>query len=367
MNILFLLRTDALSKPGGDVVQCNNLINELRFQGVNANLSIELNSPLTDVDIVHLINIDRPFETWQNFIHAKKHGKRMIISPIHHSYQAINEYESGSRTGYLRVLNKIFKSFSGREKIKNLYRALYKPKLIYCAVAQLVGDLMDKQRQILRGVDHWILSSEGERQLIWRDFGVSSPGDTVIYNGIDMSSTDSSEIDKIYDVLVVARIEARKNQIGIMEALHDCDLRIAFVGGINPFHKRYVQEYFATLAKMPNAKCLGKIPYEALPSLYRAAKVHVSASWFEVTPLVDLEAYFHGCNVVCSKNSFTPEYLGDRALYVDPADVSDIRAKVITALGREVDPDAMEYMDNNFTWAGAAQKLITVYEKVLQK
>ena len=56
---------------------------------------------------------------------------------------------------------------------------------------------------------------------------------------------------------------------------------------------------------------------EILPST-GAARLHVLASWFEVAPLVDLEAAVAGCRVVTTTHGHTSEYLGDWGVYWSP-------------------------------------------------
>jgi glycosyltransferase involved in cell wall biosynthesis len=95
--------------------------------------------------------------------------------------------------------------------------------------------------------------------------------------------------------------------------------------------------------------------------------VHVSASWFEVAPLVDLEAAASGCAVVASRAGYTHEYLGDAALYVDPTDgIDQLRTTILQALksAPEMGARALERV-RQYTWKAAAAKLLTAYNNVL--
>lgn len=64
--------------------------------------------------------------------------------------------------------------------------------------------------------------------------------------------------------------------------------------------------------RFPNMMYLGKVSPEEMTRLYYKSKIHISASWFEVSSLVDLEAYYCGCSVISSKNGYTSELLGER-------------------------------------------------------
>jgi len=100
-----------------------------------------------------------------------------------------------------------------------------------------------------------------------------------------------------------------------------------------------------------------------MPSIYKYAKVCVSASWFETTGLTSLEALVSGTNTVASGER-AKEYLGDHASYCDPGDIDSI-AQAIKKEYNSSRPKIDRSFVSSFTWEAAAKKTLTVYEQLL--
>jgi len=362
------MRVDAVSKRGGDTVQILNYIKELEKKGIEAVLSTDLSIDITDFDIIHLVNIDRPLETYHFFQKAKRLRKKIVLSPIHHSYSQIAIYENTERTGFLKLLNYIAKDYWGREKIKNIFRGLYNRDLFRLAFNQLFRDLYKMQKEIIEKSDGIALIAKGEKNLIESEFDTSIMTYEVIPNGVKFNSKNTSEnissIKNVYDVLVVGRIEARKNQLNIIKALKDTDLKVGFVGSENKYHKNYVEIFKKELTLCENMEYLGEVPHEEMGRLYKSSKIHLSASWFEVSPLVDLEALYYGCKIVTSKNSFSEEYLQSRALYTSPGNQIEIRETILKALNDNSNVSHRDFINQNFNWESSINKLIDLYNNI---
>jgi glycosyltransferase involved in cell wall biosynthesis len=102
-----------------------------------------------------------------------------------------------------------------------------------------------------------------------------------------------------------------------------------------------------------------------MPSLYKFAKVCVSASWFETTGLTSIEAMFCGTNAVACGDR-AREYLGDLVSYCRPDDINSIK----TAIHSEFlapRPAISAEMKHNFSWKTAARETLDVYESLLKK
>ena len=170
-------------------------------------------------------------------------------------------------------------------------------------------------------------------------------------------------------ILTIGRIEARKNQLSIIEAVEqmireqDLDFHLVFVGKKSGHHGEYVDKFDELVAKHNWITHIPYIPYEDIPGLYKYAKVCVSASWFETSGLTSLEALFMGTNVVAAGDR-AKEFLGDNASYCDPGDSLSI-AKAIEVEYSKQRPVIDDNMKNEFTWENAAKKTMEVYEKVL--
>src|SRR5204862_799089 len=134
-------------------------------------------------------------------------------------------------------------------------------------------------------------------------------------------------------VLIVGRIETRKNQLLVLQALRDTDVPVTLVGAPNPLHNDYVRQVAAEVSRNPRSRWIGERSHSDLAALYLTHSVHINASWYEVAPLVDLEAAVLGCAVISTTAGYTAEYLGDTAQYVDPGlSTSDLRTIILSVI-----------------------------------
>ncbi|HBM8535776.1 TPA: glycosyltransferase, partial [Escherichia coli] len=161
-----------------------------------------------------------------------------------------------------------------------------------------------------------------------------------------------------YDILVSGRIEPRKNQIRIINDLCTTNYKICFVGGANENNTIYFDKFMGLISRFPNMTYLGKVSPEEMTRLYYKSKVHISASWFEVSSLVDLEAYYCGCSVISSKTGYTSELLGERVFYFDPKENENLSALVEDAIKAIPVKDYKEFIAMHHDWEKNSLKLL---------
>ena len=107
---------------------------------------------------------------------------------------------------------------------------------------------------------------------------------------------------------------------------------------------------------------LGWLPFEDVPSIYRASEAFVFPTLHEGFGLPVLEAMACGIPVVCSKIEPLLEVAGDAALFVDPLSPEEIAAAVIKVV---TDAPTREHLigkglarSNEFTWEATAKKTL---------
>ena len=83
---------------------------------------------------------------------------------------------------------------------------------------------------------------------------------------------------------------------------------------------------------LENVLFLEFVSDDDLASLYKHALFFILPSLYEGFGLPVLEAMQYGCPVITSNVSSLPEAGGDAALYVNPDDVLDIKAKMETLI-----------------------------------
>lgn len=341
--------------------------------GVSTDVSTALKPDLSDVDIVHLFNLDRPLETYAQMRHAKRQGRRVVLSSIHRPFRHVEYYERHCRTGLLALWGKLAPSHSSREIAKDLYRALNRQAPLAAWLQEARLGQKRQQEAILEQTDAFCLLAEMEAEEIERDFGRRPKSSIVVRNGYSGDELEAASLDDATEraleglpsfLLSAGRIEAGKNQIGIADALRGTDVPVVFVGGVNPWHKGYVRKFKKAVASSPNLRYLGKVPPNQMPTLYSRAKVHLLASWFEASPLVDLEAAYWGCNVVTTMRSYALEYARPFALFCDPADPASIRETALAAMAAPPNEAGRRIVEKDFTWEAAGLALKGLYERL---
>jgi glycosyltransferase involved in cell wall biosynthesis len=214
-------------------------------------------------------------------------------------------------------------------------------------------------------------NSESEMNRVIRDFPDAAENRWVTVP----NAVESYEFDSVPEaplphragsrdiVLCVAYIGYRKNQLRLVRALSGSDLPLVIIGGPTPNAKHYFKQIESEAGK--NVHILGRIDDEkVIRQWYRAAKVHVLASWMETTGLSSLEAGLGGCNLVITDRGDTREYFGDMAYYCDPGSEASIREAVLKAYSAPVCTALQHRIRTEFNWTKTAEATIKGYRQI---
>lgn len=116
---------------------------------------------------------------------------------------------------------------------------------------------------------------------------------------------------------------------------------------------------------------LGWLPFEDVPSIYRASEAFVFPTLHEGFGLPVIEAMACGVPVVCSRIEPLLEIAGDAAIFVDPLSPEEITAAVIRIL---TDAPARERLigkglsrSHEFTWNTTATKTLAFLAMIARK
>jgi glycosyltransferase involved in cell wall biosynthesis len=122
-------------------------------------------------------------------------------------------------------------------------------------------------------------------------------------------------------ILTVGTIEPRKNQLGVLRALHSSKIDIPYVivGKSTPYTQQ-ILDYAEINGIEKQIFILNNVPDYDLPALYLQARCLVYLSHYEGFGLPVIEAMACGCPVITSSVSCLPEIGGDAALYCNPDD-----------------------------------------------
>ena len=373
MKILMLARSDIFVVPGGDTVQIENTAKELKKLGVEVNVAADLKVDIKNYDLVHVFQLDWVPETYFYVKEAKRYGRPIVLSPIHHAENEVKKFDDIYTFGLRRLVGLFVKKQEHRDVLKNVYRSIHnRSKLLPTLRGALFG-YRKSQRAALMLSDVVLVQTNCEARDLKNTYGVDFNWEKVV-NGVSeqfLSLRDyQNKLDFEKYIICVGRIEARKNQLNIIEAVKLLrqekgfeNTRLVFLGRRSEHHKSYIAKFDRALKENNWILHPGFIPQEDIPSYYHFAKVGISASWFETTGLTSLEALFCGTNVVASGQR-AEELLGDLAVYCDPSDVKSIAESLRTAYLRPATKVPASFRQE-YTWENAAKQTLGVYRRLL--
>lgn len=191
----------------------------------------------------------------------------------------------------------------------------------------------------------------------------------VIYNGIDEKtfSPSASVLSKgKVSVLISGNVSERKGRqwiIPIADRLNE-GIEIVYTKGLRTK---------AALPAHPRLRCVGNVPYEQMPELYRQADLLLLATVREGLPMAVLEAMSCGLPVVATRCSSLPELIDDdsNGYLCELGDVDDF-AETINRLAdspaaRKVAGQSNRArIEQDFTLDRMVTKYRTLFEQVLQ-
>lgn len=319
-NILFVLRSDAATKGGGDLVQAKFYQNVLEAEiACKVCFFHELSlSEIKEVnwDLVQVFNVSRLHENMA-LLQGVKY-RRLLLSPI---------------------LQPGFK-FSLKLAVKNFIRNFLWNR-------SSVHHFLKEPEELFGRFDGFVFLSEAERVAFFKSFPAYAGSENVIYHNGVADGMVVGEYERVFDFIVVGRIEPKKRVVEAVDAVAEVAPKSLFVciGGINWYHPSYGFKFFLRVLK-GNVIYLGKRDPSVVYEFMRRTRVLLNFSELEVSPLVDLEALACGCNVVSTTYSYS--HLPDSECFsrIDVKDMSQCYAAII----KSFDSEGCERLKIN-TWA----------------
>jgi len=374
MKILLWTRSDCFTAKGGDMVQVENTLLELKKLKTDVSVSDKPQVDLTKFDIVHLFQLDWTPETYLHAKKVKKSGKKLIVSPIHHNIDEVRKFDDEYAFGLRRVSKILFTDQFQRDTFKNIYRAIMDKNKVIPTLYSMIMGLKKMNKKVLEMSDYVLTQTELEAEDLEKLYRVKFPWE-VIPNGVSESFLHPQDLKNIFPfedyIVCVGRIEPRKNNLNLIAAVKELrkelgeDLRLVFVGKKSNKHKEYTDLFELELKNNPWVTFVDYLHYSQMPSVYKYAKVCASTSWFETTGLTLLEALFMGTNAV-STSPRAKEILGDLCSYCSPNEIKSIKDALKTEFLRKR-PVLPNQFKKEFTWENTAKKTLEIYKKVLHE
>jgi glycosyltransferase involved in cell wall biosynthesis len=241
-----------------------------------------------------------------------------------------------------------------------------------------------KVRDALKDSAVTITVSEHSKQDLLTYFDVDPDRIVVTYQPIALQPLQVSKEEVSFSIkrfglsyqkylLFVGAIEPKKNVGRLLDAYAalNTDLPLVIVGKKGWLWENEIGKlsYLFDADSPKQVRLLEYVSTEALRYLYRGAYCLVFPSLYEGFGLPPIEAMNFGCPVVTSDVSCLPEVCGHAALYVDPYDVRDIKAKLEEILGDRALRDQLaiegRQVAKNFSQENYIKRLYHAYTKAL--
>lgn len=357
LRVLFQARDSLSSHPGGDTVVVQRLMHSLAARGVEVRLGDERESP-AGYDVVHAINFATPEVTREIAERAEAAGTPLVVTALAEDWRRFFRLAHATASFFIQTVGTrggpldrdAFRRFLDR--VRSEPSAAAPDNHATCAIARVV-----------------LACGASERRRLLDDYPTLRDV-RVVHFGADLPATgDAAATDAfaaahgVRDyVLCVARLEPRKNQLMLLEALRDDPRPVVLVGADFTYAPRYA-ELCRRFTRRGPTLVLGRLSTAMLAAALREAAVHCLPSWYELPGLVSLEAARAGTRVVASSWGALGDYLGDTIDYCEPDDPASVAAALTAALGRS--PEAATARAGGFTWERTAAETLAIYEEIV--
>lgn len=360
MKVLMIARETLFSTPGGDTIQIISTAKYLRKLEIAVDVVLTSDKiKYEEYDLMHFFNIIRPDDI---LVHILKSNLPFVVSTIYVDYSV---YERLNRKGLLGLATKVF-SGDKLEYLKAIARHIKNGIKINSRYYILNGH-KQSVKFVAKNARILLPNSDSEYGRFEKDYRTESRY-LKVSNAIDTSiftSTVRPNENFRNHILCVGRIEGRKNQLNLINALSDTNFNLTIIGKASPNHISYFNECKRLAAQTSNIQIIEHVDHDELGAIYQAAKVHVLPSWFETTGLSSLEAGVMNCNLVITKNGDTEEYFKDYAFYCEPDDLLSIRNSVIEAYNTPVRAELRQFILDNYTWQHTASQTLAAYKEAI--
>ncbi|MDV4343100.1 glycosyltransferase family 4 protein [Methanoculleus sp. YWC-01] len=236
-----------------------------------------------------------------------------------------------------------------------------------------------KIEYVLNTADHIITVSQSNLKCIQK-LDVSTPV-TVIPNGFRSDlfyPRDSLECRKALNlpqdkkiILTVGNLEPVKGQGYLVEAVQRVirerkDILCVIVGAGKV--RTALERQIRSLGLEDYVVLAGGKPHDEIPLWMNACDLFVLPSLRESFGVVQIEAMACGKPVVATRNGGSEEVvISDKyGLLVEPVDPDGLAEKILVALDREWDREAILAYAERFTWENIVKEITTIYQGVLE-
>jgi glycosyltransferase involved in cell wall biosynthesis len=332
-TVCYIGRCDFVDSPGGDTTQWRTYERTARDSGFFTTTWFK-DGEMPEADVYHALNIDRPQEIYPRLRQVKQRKKPFVLSTIHHPNVWMNRFRRVNPDAG-RAAKVLYRSFLGEsrscvESFKEISLLVRQKRL--SRIISLWPIWISRVRWLLREADSIALVSRREADFLGEDFGY--PWDpakmAIVPNWVEGISGDAIQVPDCMrsmpeaPILVVGRIEARKNVLRLCRLAERAGRPIIFIGRPNPSESGYAEQFRQCVSQSRFVQWIPGVQREQMAGFYAHSSFLLNASYVEVSPLVDVEALEFGCPVATTRYALHHEYLPEGTPVCDAYEDEDV-------------------------------------------
>lgn len=336
VDVAVIIRGDAMSRLGGDVVQAQAITDFLRKIGLTVQLMAVAEPCDVRARLAILFNLTTPYETWLQARALRHQGVPYLLFPVYWNLSAaiplaLQRYgqQQARWPHHLRSLKQLL----------GFILAQRSPWRFLCDTPTLLQGGREVMRMIVKHSVAVLPNSQAETEHLAGVLNVM-PDERwrVIRNGVTTSMLPSLTTAVQDQVICIGNIGPRKNQLVLAHAAHQISVPVLIVGSVAPGHDDYMHAVRA--AAPPNVQFLGELGWSEAMELLGRSVCHCQPSFIETPGLATLEAAAMGCAVVVSDRPSVREYVEGIAEFCEPEDPASVVAAIEAARHRRMDRNA---------------------------
>jgi len=332
-----VVRNDYLEKPGGDIALVQTYL-----EGIGGGRLVpcrESNSQEAPLRCAVVANVDRYFEFAETVARLQARTSNLIIAPIHHPEAGIRAYAKHADLSGVSRIGRVIQDPAKLERLRHLGRTK--------SFSSALRSVASTRSVIAHSLSaHEVLVQAPSEAVELRKTFSCDLDATFIPNPIGF--VEKLNQDRDIDVISVGRIEPRKNQLRLAQALAGSGYRVLFLGsrGRDLTYCRKLEE---VVERDPRMTLLPSVSLADLRYLLGRSRVCVGISFMEVVSLAQLDAVGHGAQLLTTCHSYSRDYFGPYCSQVDPLlSGEELRSEVSALLARGINRDGIEHLQSSF-------------------
>jgi glycosyltransferase involved in cell wall biosynthesis len=313
-KIILVARSDALLKPGGDYNLLKYLKSEFQKEEFDVTIIFSPIFIIMDYEAVVVCNIDRPHEAFIAASIAQKAKKPFFLIPLHHPENGMKLYlRKGTKSIKKLLAILVFFRPKKYEEVIAFFKEMIKRRIYLKSIEY-------EQKFLLENATSIWCSCQSESEMIKTDLrGIGYHYKIFPYiNMVNRKSMGKSE-EKNGVVICAGRIESRKNQLLVVKlAKSRKDVDFLFIGRENKNEKGYYRKFKKAIQGISNIKYEFELSLDDFRSELSKANALISASWFEVISIIELEAVSANCEMFVTPFTYLSDYINGVPGYFYP-------------------------------------------------